>query len=83
MKTHQAVMTDDQKARELAQEVGHALVQTTPQLFAWLFFIGKLSEADKGAIIRQHVEMGQILKPHFERAHDMALIAIMHSRPKS
>jgi len=83
MKIHRAVMTDDQKARKLAQEVGHALVQTTPLLFAWLFFTGKLSEADKGAIIQQHVEMGQILKPHLERAHEMALIAIMHSRSKS
>jgi hypothetical protein len=82
MKIHQAVMTDDQKARKLAQEAGHALVQTTPHLFAWLFFTGKLSEADKGAIIQQHEEMGQILKPHFERAHEMALIGILHCRPK-
>lgn len=81
MKIGQAVMTDDQKARRLAHDVGHARVQTTPHLFAWLFFTGKLSEADKGAIIQQHVDMGQILKPHFERAHEIALIAIMRSKP--
>jgi len=83
MKINQAVMTDDQKARRLAQDAGHARVQTTPHLFSWLFFTGKLSEADKGAIIQQHVEMGQPLKPHFERAHEMALIAIMHNKPTS
>lgn len=83
MKIGQAVMTDDQKARQLAQDVGHAWVQTTPHLFSWLFFTEKLSEADKGAVIQQHVEMGRPLKPHFEQAHEMALIALMHSRSKS
>jgi predicted nucleic acid-binding protein len=77
MKIGQAVMTDDQRARRLAHEVGHAPVQTTPHLFGWLFFAGKLVEADKGAIIQQHVEMGQILKPHLERAYGMAMNAIM------
>ncbi|MBT2119752.1 hypothetical protein KK141_21715 [Dyella sp. LX-66] len=82
MKIGQAVMTDDQKARRLAHDVGHSLVQTTPHLFGWLFFAGKLTEADKGAIIQQHVEMGQILKPHLERAYEMAMNAIMKATRK-
>lgn len=82
MKTGQAFMTDDQRARKLAHEVGHTKVQTTPHLLAWLFFTGRLSEGDKAPIIQQHVEMGQILKPYFERAHSMALNAIMHTKPR-
>lgn len=82
MKIGQAVMTDDQRARKLAHEVGHAPVQTTPHLFAWLFFTGKLSESDKAPIIQQHIEMGQNLKPHFERAHEMALNAIIQTKAK-
>lgn len=82
IKIGQAFMTDDQRARRLAYEVGHAPIQTTPHLFGWLFFAGKLVEADKGAIIQQHVEMGQILRPHFERAHEMAMNAIMKATRK-
>lgn len=82
MKIGRAFMTDDQRARKLAGEVGHAPVQTTPHLFAWLFFTGKLSEGDKAPIIQQHIEMGQILKPHLERAHEMALNAIMQAKSK-
>lgn len=82
MKINQAVMTDDQKARRLAQDVGHPLVQTTPYLYAWLIFTRRLSEADKSAIIQQHEEMGQILRPHFEDAHEKALISMMNSGPR-
>src|SRR5690242_7004238 len=55
MKIGQAVMTDDQGARKLALAVGHFPVQTTPHLFGWLFFTGKLSERDKAPILQQHV----------------------------
>lgn len=75
MKTNQAVMTDDQKARKLATEVGHACVQTTPHLFAWLLFTGKLVDGDKVDVIKQNTEMGQTLRPHFEDAYLMALHA--------
>lgn len=82
MKINQAVMTDDQKARRLAQDVGYALVQTTPYLYAWLIFTRRLSEGDKSAIIQQHEEMGQILRPYFEDAHEKALISMMNSGPR-
>ena len=73
MKINQAAMTDDQKARRLAQDVGHPLVQTTPHLFAWLIFKQRLGDADKGIVIRQHEEMEQILTLHFEAAYRLAL----------
>jgi predicted nucleic acid-binding protein len=82
MKVNQAVMTDDQKARRLAQEVGYPTVQTTPHLYAWLIFTRRLSEADKNTVIQQHEEMGQILRRHFEDAHEKALISMMNSVPR-
>jgi hypothetical protein len=82
MKIGQAVMTDDQRARKLAIAVGHSPVQTTPHLFGWLFFTGRLSEGDKASIIQQHVDMGQTLRPHLEKAHEMALISMMNNRPR-
>jgi len=40
IKTQQALLTDDQKARKLAREVlKKSIIQTTPHLFGWLFFI--------------------------------------------
>jgi predicted nucleic acid-binding protein len=81
MKIGQAVMTDDQKARKLAHDSG-ALVQTTPHLYAWLIFSGRLSEADKGSVIQQHKDMGQILEPYFEDAHTKALVSMMNSQSR-
>jgi len=83
MKINQAVMTDDQKARRLAQDVGHPLVQTTPHLFAWLIFKQRLVDADKSLVIRQHEEMGQILSPHFEDAYRLARECGINSQPRS
>jgi hypothetical protein len=73
MKIGQAVITDDQKARKLAQESGHALAQTTPHLFAWLIFKGRLGDSDRMFIIEQHKAMGRPLAPHFETAYSLAL----------
>lgn len=83
MKINQAVMTDDQKARRLAQDVGHALIQTTPHLFSWLIFKQRLVDADKAMILQQHQEMGQILGPHFENAYRLARECALNSRPRS
>lgn len=73
MKIRQAVITDDQKARKLASDAGHGLVQTTPHLFSWLMFTGRLGDADKALVIQQHEAMDQDLAPHFERAYVIAL----------
>jgi hypothetical protein len=73
MKIGQAVITDDQKARALAQDSGHSLTQTTPHLFAWLLFKGRVGDSDRGTVINQHKAMGRPLAPHFETAYSMAL----------
>jgi len=65
MKIGQAVLTDDQEARRLAADVGHTLVQTTPHLFAWLMFSGRLGTLTSSVVIEQHEAMEQALRPHF------------------
>lgn len=84
MRIGQAVITDDQKARRLAVDAGHALVQTTPHLFAWLMFLGRLGDSDKQLVIEQHEAMEQVLRPHFETAYVMALMCRLNmSRPQA
>ena len=73
-KTRQAFLTDDQKARKLGRdELPPKMVQTTPHLFGWLFFTGRLSDGDKEEIIRQHSEFGRPLAPYFEAMYQSAL----------
>lgn len=73
MKIMQAVITDDKKARKLAEDSGHVLTQTTPHLFSWLIFKGRLGDSDKVTVIAQHQAMARPLAPHFETAYEMAL----------
>jgi hypothetical protein len=81
MKIGQAVITDDKKARKLATDAGHSLAQTTPHLFSWLIFTGRLTDSDKNVVISQHKEMGGPLAPHFDRAYEMALQCKLNTRP--
>jgi hypothetical protein len=83
MKIGQAVITDDMKARKLAESAGHAHIQTTPHLFSWLIFKGRLGDSDKGTVIAQHKAMDRPLAPHFETAYEMALQCRLNSSPKS
>lgn len=54
-KTRQAFMTDDQSARKLAGAVmDKTMIQTTPHLFGWLFYINGLFDSDKNKIIKEH-----------------------------
>lgn len=73
MKIGQAVITDDMKARRLAEDSGHSLTQTTPHLFSWLIFKGHLGDSDISTVIGQHQKMNRPLTPHLERAYEMAL----------
>lgn len=73
MKIGQAVITDDVKARQLAEDSGHTLAQTTPHLFAWLIFKGRLGDSDRHTVISQHQAMERHLEPHFNDAYEMAL----------
>lgn len=70
LKTRQAFLTDDQKARRLAREVlQNSVTQTTPHLLGWLFFTTRLVDADKNTIIKEHLEMGRPLAEYFEQMY--------------
>lgn len=79
MKIGHAVITDDLKAKKLATDAGHQLTQTTPHLFSWLIFTGKLSDGDKATVISQHEAMNRPLAPHFTTAYEMALQCKLNS----
>jgi predicted nucleic acid-binding protein len=72
IKYQQAVLTDDQKARRLASQAGHKLVQTTPHLFGWLVFTGRLGDQDKDVVIAEHRKLDGILSKHLEEAYRVA-----------
>ena len=81
MKIAQAIITDDMKARKLAEDSGHALTQTTAHLFAWLIFMGHLGDSDLATIIAQHQAMERPLAPHVEDAYRLALQCRLHTGP--
>lgn len=80
MRIGQAVLTDDQKARKLAQSAGHPLVQTTPHLFSWLIFMRRLGDSDVAIVINQHKELEGDLAPHLDQAYQLALQCQLNSR---
>jgi predicted nucleic acid-binding protein len=70
----QSFLTDDQGARKLAcQFLQDKMVQTTPHLFGWLFYIGLLSDSDKDAIINEHESFKRPLRKHFDQIYLRAL----------
>jgi len=70
LKTRQAVLTDDKKARLLATEM-HPVPspQTTPHLFGWLLFNALLSDGDKHSVIAEHNHFKRPLAPYFEEIY--------------
>lgn len=73
-KTQQAFLTDDQKARKLAETVlAIRMTQTTPHLFGWLIFTCRLSDTDKDSVISEHERLNRPLRPHFEEMYLEAL----------
>jgi hypothetical protein len=73
-KTRQAFLTDDQNARKLGEKIiGKNMVQTTPHLFGWLYFICKLGDNDMSKVIKEHEKYGRPLKPYFEEMYLKAL----------
>ena len=81
MKIRQAVITDDVKARKLAENSGHTLAQTTPHLFAWLMFKGHLGDSDRQTVITQHQAMERPLEPHLNTAYEMAWQCRLNAGP--
>lgn len=79
MKIRQGFITDDMKALRLAKDAGHPYSQTTPHLFSWLIFSGKLSDGDKDVVISQHVEAGRQIAQHLQTAYEMALQCRLNS----
>ncbi|SPS01523.1 hypothetical protein [Cupriavidus taiwanensis] len=73
MKIRQGFITDDRKAWQLAKDSGHPHAQTTPHLFSWLIFTGRLGDGDKDTVIAQHVDGGRHIAPHLLAAYEMAL----------
>ncbi len=73
MRTGQAILTDDQKARRLASQAGHRAVQTTPHLFSWLIFTRRLGDSDKDVVITEHRDLDGVLEKYFEEAYSLAL----------
>jgi hypothetical protein len=70
LKTRQAFLTDDQKARRLAREVlQESPIQTTPHLLGWLFFSAELVDSEKDQIQDEHAKMGGVLALYFEEAY--------------
>ena len=67
MKTRQAFLTDDQKARKLGSEfMTTPGPQTTPHLVGWLFFHGHLIDQEKTDVIEEHESMERPLSKYFE-----------------
>jgi hypothetical protein len=69
-KTRQAVLTDDVGAQKLARiELGANLVQSTPHLFAWLYFNSRVNDSDKDRIVNDLLSLGRSLQPHLNDFH--------------
>ena len=74
MKSRQAVLTDDQKARKLADAMlSNPGAQTTPHLLGWLYFHSHLADADKDFVITEHKRLSRPLSPFFEQVYLEAL----------
>lgn len=82
MKIRQGVITDDRKAWRLAKDSGHAYAQTTPHLFSWLIFTGRLGDGDKDTVIAQHINAGRHIAEHLQNAYEIALQCRLNSTAK-
>jgi hypothetical protein len=72
-KTKQAVLTDDRGAQNLSRLVlSPGTVQSTPHLFAWLYFKSLLSDGDKDQIVGDLKSLGRSLAPHLDNYHSEA-----------
>lgn len=69
-KTRQAFLTDDQGARKLAEAVlVGGMTQTTPHLFGWLIFSGRLGDGDKDQVIEDHERLKRPLRKYLEEMY--------------
>jgi hypothetical protein len=83
-RTGQAILTDDQKARRLAEEVlTSQYVQTVPHLAAWLLYEGHIGDSEFDDLISEHESLKRPLRPHFETARRLSLEARLAWGPSS
>lgn len=69
-KTRQAALTDDISAQKLARrELLAARVQSTPHLFAWLYFNSQMNDSDKDQMVADLRSFGRSLQPHLDEFH--------------
>jgi hypothetical protein len=52
--------------------LGASLVQSTPHLFAWLYFNSHMSDSDKEQIVADLKSLGRSLQPHLHEYHTEA-----------
>lgn len=73
-KINQAFMSDDQKARKLAEKIlGRSKVQTTPHLVGWLVFTNNLNDTDIANLVAEHKANHRPLEKYFKEAYEEAL----------
>ena len=48
-------------------------MQSTPHLLAWLYFLGRLQDSDKGTIVAELASLNRSLQPHIDNAYQEAL----------
>lgn len=76
-----AFLTDDQKARKLAQKyLGIQYDQTVPKLFGWLVFEGMVLDSDKEDIIKEHEQFGGNLARFFRQCFDDAMLLKLYNK---
>lgn len=73
MRIRQGFITDDDKATKLARDMGHAPLQSTPHLLAWLIYTAQLGDSDKDSVIAELVAAGRNLRARIESAYSHAL----------
>ena len=86
-KIGQAFITDDQRARKLAESyLEPEYTQTIPHLFGWLSYIQKILDNDKAIIIQEHEYNGGTLTKFFDEVFNKARELILmenHASPKN
>ncbi len=73
-RTNQAILTDDQQARRLAETIlPRGKVQTIPKLFAWLVYTNKLGDSEKNDINRDLNYFNRPIEKYIDEAYLIAL----------
>lgn len=73
-RTGLAMLTDDTGAQKLAAlEIGATRVQTSPHLFGWLVFTGRIVDGEVEVLIAEHSSLGRHRGPDYRDSYHEAL----------